>query len=230
MLQSGRPSTTQRVSYIPPSLFPPCRWTLLHFPSVFSHFTCSRNSNGRNQFIRFKPLGLLAFCLAHFFFFLTSDAFFLFYFGLVKYYFSLLDFLSNFRFAEVLSWKYREFPYNLSTFYNFLLLGLGFGVAHGVQCVSHIDTLLLTKVHSLHSGSLLYYTLYIVQLLSPVWLFCNPMDCSVSGSSVHGISQARMLEWVATSFFREFSWPRGQTHVSCIVGRFLYHWATREAL
>ena len=49
------------------------------------------------------------------FFFFTSDAFFLFYFGLIKYYFSLLDFLSNFRFAKELSF-YREFPYNLSTF------------------------------------------------------------------------------------------------------------------
>ena len=48
-------------------------------------------------------LGYLLSALPTFFFFLTSDAFFLFYFGLVKYYFSLLDFLSNFRFAEVLS-------------------------------------------------------------------------------------------------------------------------------
>ena len=36
----------------------------------------------------------------------------------------------------------------------------------------------------------------IVQSLSPVQLFCDPMDCSLQGSSVHGISQARILEWV----------------------------------
>ena len=40
---------------------------------------------------------------------------------------------------------------------------------------------------------------------------CDPMDCILPGSSVHGISQARMLEWVAIPFSREFSWPRGGT-------------------
>ena len=58
---------------------------------------------------------------------------------------------------------------------------------------------------------------------------CNPMDCSLPGSSVHGISQARILEWVAIPFSRGSSWPRDQTHVSCIGRRILYYWATREA-
>ena len=49
---------------------------------------------------------------------------------------------------------------------------------------------------------------------------CDPMDCSLSGSSVHGIFQARVLEWVATSFSRGSSWPRDQTLVSRIVGGF----------
>ena len=40
---------------------------------------------------------------------------------------------------------------------------------------------------------------------------CNPMDCSLPGSSVHGIFQARILEWVAISFFRASSQPRDQT-------------------
>ena len=56
------------------------------------------------------------------------------------------------------------------------------------------------------------------------------MDCSLLGSSVHGISQARILEWVAISFSRGSSWFRDQTHVSCIAGRFftiLYHWGTK---
>ena len=47
--------------------------------------------------------------------------------------------------------------------------------------------------------------------------------------SVHGISQARILEWVAISFSRGSSWPRDQTHVSCIGRGILYHWANREA-
>ena len=54
------------------------------------------------------------------------------------------------------------------------------------------------------------------------------MDCSPPGSSVHGILQARILEWVAISFSRESSQPRNQTQVSCIAGRFFTNWATRE--
>ena len=47
--------------------------------------------------------------------------------------------------------------------------------------------------------------------------FCHPMDCSPPGSSVHRISQARILEWVAISF-RGSSRPRDRTHISCIAG------------
>ena len=43
---------------------------------------------------------------------------------------------------------------------------------------------------------------------------CDPMDCSPPGSSVHGIFQARILEWVAISFSRVSSQPRDQTRVS----------------
>ena len=46
--------------------------------------------------------------------------------------------------------------------------------------------------------------------------------------SVHGISQARILEWVGISFFKGSSQPKEQTHISCIGRRILYHWATRE--
>ena len=45
---------------------------------------------------------------------------------------------------------------------------------------------------------------------------CNPMDCSWPGSSVHGILQARIAEWVAVPSSRRSSWPRYQTRVSCI--------------
>ena len=48
----------------------------------------------------------------------------------------------------------------------------------------------------------------------------DPMDCSLQGSSVHGISQARILEWVVMSFSRGSSQPRDQIGISCIVGRF----------
>ena len=58
---------------------------------------------------------------------------------------------------------------------------------------------------------------------------CNPMDCSLPGSSVHGILQARILEWIAISFSRGYFWPGNQTPVSCIAGRFFTDWAMREA-
>ena len=54
------------------------------------------------------------------------------------------------------------------------------------------------------------------------------MDCNPRGSSIRGIFQARILEWVAISFSRGSSQPRDQTRVSLIVGRRFAFWATRE--
>ena len=69
--------------------------------------------------------------------------------------------------------------------------------------------------------------------MAPVTQSCptlwDPTDCSLPGSFVHGIFQARVLEWVAISFSRISSRPRDRTQVSCIVGRFFTSWATREA-
>ena len=59
---------------------------------------------------------------------------------------------------------------------------------------------------------------------------CDPMNCSPPGSSVNGIFQAKILEWVAISFSRGSSRPSNQTQVSCIAGRRFTIWATREAL
>ena len=70
-----------------------------------------------------------------------------------------------------------------------------------------------------------YMCLCMLSRLSRVWL-CDPMDCSPPGSSVHGILQARILEWVVISFFRESSWPRDWARVSDVscIGRWvLYH-------
>ena len=58
----------------------------------------------------------------------------------------------------------------------------------------------------------------------------DPMECSPPGSSVHGIFQARILEWIAISSSRGSSWSRARTWVSCIGKQILYHWATREVL
>ena len=57
---------------------------------------------------------------------------------------------------------------------------------------------------------------------------CDPMDCSLPGSSVHGIFQAIVLEWTAISFSRGSSRPRDRIRVSCIVDRCFTIWATRE--
>ena len=55
------------------------------------------------------------------------------------------------------------------------------------------------------------------------------MDCSPPGSSVYGIHQARIVEWVDLPFSRGSSWPRDRTRI-CMAGRFFTVWASREAL
>ena len=59
---------------------------------------------------------------------------------------------------------------------------------------------------------------------------CNPMNYSPLGSSVQGILQARILEWVVIPFSRGASQTRDWTWASCVAGRFFTIWATREAL
>ena len=59
---------------------------------------------------------------------------------------------------------------------------------------------------------------------------CDPMDYSLPDSSLHGILQARVLEWVAISFSRGSSQPRNQTRVSRIPGRCFNLWATSRCL
>ena len=64
-------------------------------------------------------------------------------------------------------------------------------------------------------------------------ILCNPMDCSAASSSVHGIFQVIILEWVAISSSRRSSPPRCWTHISsisCIVGRFFTPRATWKLL
>ena len=58
----------------------------------------------------------------------------------------------------------------------------------------------------------------------------DPINCSLPGSSIRGIFQARVLQWGVISFSRGSTWPRDRTWVSCIVGRRFTLWATREAL
>ena len=57
-------------------------------------------------------------------------------------------------------------------------------------------------------------------LIVKLWFFCDPVDWSPPGSSVHGTLQVRILGWVAISFSRGSSWSRDWTCVSCLAGRF----------
>ena len=115
------------------------------------------------------------------------------------------------------------------------------------------------KVTSTKVGFLVCLFLYLIKYLSSYWkkyiciLRCledmsnktkdslcsvvsgslRPLDCHPPGSSVHGIFQTRMLECVVISYSRGSSWPKDQTHVSCVscTGRWiLYHCITWEAL
>ena len=71
-------------------------------------------------------------------------------------------------------------------------------------------------------------TVYV--LVAQSWpTLCDPRDYSLPGSSVLGILQARILEWVAISFSRRSFRPRDQSQVSCIAGRCFTVWATRKA-
>ena len=65
------------------------------------------------------------------------------------------------------------------------------------------------------------------QSYTTIW---DPVDCRCS--SIHGISQAKILEWVTISFSRESSLPRDRTHISCVsclYRQILYRWVTWES-
>ena len=73
---------------------------------------------------------------------------------------------------------------------------------------------------------------YSVLVTQSCLTLCNPMDCSLPASSVHGILQARILEWIAMHFSRGCTRPRDWTCISCVscVSRHaLYHCTTWEA-
>ena len=68
--------------------------------------------------------------------------------------------------------------------------------------------------------SKIYYISCCCLVTKSCLTLCYPVDCSPPGSSVHGISQARVLEWVAIPFSKGSFQPRDQTLISCLVGRF----------
>ena len=67
----------------------------------------------------------------------------------------------------------------------------------------------------------------VLSFFSCIFTLHDPIDCSPPGTSVHGILQARILEWVAISVSNRSSPPRDRTQVFCITGRFFTSWATK---
>ena len=94
-----------------------------------------------------------------------------------------------------------------------------------MQCSFSIVSYRTLLFNLVTSGLLIVF----VQLLCHVWLFYDSMDYSPPGSSVRGISQARILEWVALSFSRDLPGPGIKPSSPALARGFFYHWATREA-
>ena len=78
----------------------------------------------------------------------------------------------------------------------------------------------MTSMLRLHVGGTVQDWVQSSKISSSIRILCDPRDCSLPGFSVHGISQARILEWVDISFSKGASRPRDQTHISCI-GRWI---------
>ena len=78
-----------------------------------------------------------------------------------------------------------------------------------------------TKVQELYRMNIkLHRSCYCYLVAKSTQLFSNNMDCSPPGSSVHGIPQGRISEWVVMSSSSGSSWPRDRTHTSCLAGGF----------
>ena len=86
-----------------------------------------------------------------------------------------------------------------------------------------------TVRHDWVTNNFTFFKVFVCMLVAQSCLtLCNPMNCNMPDSSVCGILQARILEWVAISFSRRSSQSRDQTRVTCIAGKFFTIWATRE--
>ena len=95
-----------------------------------------------------------------------------------------------------------------------------FSTYQSIQNSSHSKLLKFTIIH--------YHSFCVPSVTQSCATLCDSMDCSLPGSSVHGILQTRILEWVATSSSEGSSSFRDQTHISCVSctgRRILCHWA-----
>ena len=94
-------------------------------------------------------------------------------------------------------------------------------------CSSYTDRMQSADARSIHWEPHWKEVKVLVAQSCPT--LCDPMHCSPPGSSVHGIFQVRILEWVAISFSRGSSWPKNWTRLTHIAGRCFTLWTIREA-
>ena len=104
----------------------------------------------------------------------------------------------------IIDWFTDHFCWQPYTFVPQQLWRIDSRLPYGYQILQVLKSLMWNGMHA--------------QLLQLWPILCNFKDCSPPGSSVHGILQARILEWVAMTFSRRSSWPRDQTHVAYIAG------------
>ena len=96
----------------------------------------------------------------------------------------------------------------------------------GMSCHFLLQGIFLTQGLNLHFLHFLYWSCVGTKWLQSWPTVCDTVDCSPPGSSVHGILQTRILDWVAIPYSRGSSWPRDWTHfsyVSCFGRQVLYH-------
>ena len=120
-------------------------------------------------------------------------------------------------------WRRKWQPIQYSCLENYMERGVWWAIVQGVSESDRTERLTLS-FHIKKNDQL-----FTFRLIHSIMSDCDPMGCSLPGSSVHIILQARILEWVAIPFSRGSSWPRDGTQVSRIAGRFFTIWATRES-
>ena len=143
--------------------------------------------------------------------------------GVLVYFFDVLD-------QWLFSIYYYCYIFSLVCLWGNLAVNHSSCFGSQVPCTAPcLSYLLEPYVWKLLSHIRLFATLRTVQWVSEVAqscpTLCDPMDCSLQGFCVHGIFQARVLEWVVISFSRESSWLRDRTRVSHVAGRRFNVWA-----
>ena len=102
------------------------------------------------------------------------------------------------------------------------------GRVHYLDLDNHSAT--YVYIESSHASLQEYIRMLWVLGAQSCLTLCNPLHCGPSASSVHGILQARILEWVSISFSRGYSWLRNRAQTSCIASGYSTIWTLRVAL